>query len=58
MGRTHPTECRHGVVIDWGDFGPCQNCDEHPDTDDCPNLRDCLTCAEESGSSRSSGGDQ
>lgn len=22
MGRTMPTECEHGKVLDWGDFGP------------------------------------
>jgi hypothetical protein len=22
MGRMLPEECEHGVVIDWGDFGP------------------------------------
>ncbi len=34
MSRTLPTECEHGVVIDWGDFGPsddarpsCARCD-------------------------------
>lgn len=37
--RTLPTECPHGVVLDWGDFGPssgneydpgneCRRCDE------------------------------
>lgn len=30
MGRTMPTECEHGNVIDWGDFGP------HPDG--CPGM--------------------
>jgi hypothetical protein len=36
MGRTHPTECPHGVTVDWGDFGPdphdgsvgAQECDQ------------------------------
>src|SRR5690606_8766791 len=35
MGRTMPTECDHGVVVDWGDFGPedeeaprCVDCDQ------------------------------
>jgi hypothetical protein len=45
MSRTHPTDCEHGVTVDWGDFGPCRNCDDHPDTDDCPNLVDCPDCA-------------
>ncbi len=51
MGRTMPTECKHGVVIDWGDFGPCvDGCDrEHLGSDDCPNLQDCLTCLDENG---------
>lgn len=22
MGRAMPVECEHGVVVDWGDFGP------------------------------------
>lgn len=22
MSRTMPTECEHGLVSDWGDFGP------------------------------------
>jgi hypothetical protein len=22
MGRDHPIECEHGVVLDWGDFQP------------------------------------
>lgn len=22
MGRTMPTECPHGKILDWGDFGP------------------------------------
>jgi len=50
MGRTMPTECRHGVVIDWGDFGPCvDGCDrEHPDTDECPNFQECPDCQVES----------
>lgn len=43
MSRTMPTECEHGEIVDWGDFGPCQDCDEHPD-DDCPNFRDCRQC--------------
>ena len=43
MSRYMPTECRHGNVTDYGDFGPCQNCDEHDD--DCPNLIDCPECA-------------
>lgn len=43
MGRTIPTDCAHGVTVDWGDFGPCQNCDEHPD-EGCPNLVDCAAC--------------
>lgn len=25
MSRTMPTECPHGVVLDWGDFGPNQD---------------------------------
>lgn len=29
MGRTMPTECWHGRIIDWGDFGPGD--DDEPD---------------------------
>lgn len=43
MSRMMPTECRHGFVVDWGDFGECQNCDEHDDGD-CPNLAECPEC--------------
>lgn len=32
-GRTLPTECSHGVTVDWGDFG----CDEYHD-------EGCSTC--------------
>lgn len=39
MGRTMPTQCEHGNVIDWGDFGPvytpeptCLQCDAAPRT--------------------------
>jgi hypothetical protein len=45
-GRTMPTECAHGVTVDWGDFGPCQNCDEHGD-ELCPNVQRCWQCDEE-----------
>ena len=44
MSRTLPTDCPHGVTVDWGDFGPCQDCSDHGD-DDCPNLTDCPDCA-------------
>lgn len=36
MGRTMPTECPHGKVVDWGDFGDdwepqaCDACDARP----------------------------
>lgn len=43
MGRTMPTECEHGTTIDYGDFGPCQDCSEH-DEGECPNFRDCEQC--------------
>lgn len=43
MSRTMPYECEHGVVIDWGDFGPCQDC-EHDSIDDCPNFARCDEC--------------
>lgn len=25
MGRMLPVECEHGIVVDWGDFGPDEN---------------------------------
>ena len=34
MGRTLPTECEHGTVIDWGDFGP-EDGDAPPPCPDC-----------------------
>lgn len=51
MGRTMPTECPHGKVVDWGDFGDdwepqaCDACDARPyvwvswsvDLDEVPN---------------------
>ena len=44
MSRTMPTECEHGEIIDWGDFGPCQgDCDHEGD---CPNFPDCPDCME------------
>lgn len=50
--RTLPTECQHGVVIDHGDFGPCQDCDDH-DLGDCPNFVDCEQCSGETAQRRS-----
>ena len=50
MSRYMPTECRHGNVTDYGDFGPCQNCDEHDDLlddGDCPNFANCPQCDEQ-----------
>lgn len=44
MSRDLPTECEHGVVVDWGHFGPCQDCAEHPG-EDCPNFGTCEECA-------------
>jgi hypothetical protein len=35
MGRTMPTECEHGNVIDWGDFGP-----EDGPLPECPECED------------------
>lgn len=46
MGRTMPSECDHGVVLDWGDFGPCQDCSEHGG-DACPNFSRCGACEAE-----------
>ena len=43
MSRCLPTECHHGTIVDWGDFGECQDCDEH-DGEECPNLADCPQC--------------
>lgn len=39
-----PVDCQHGVTIDWGDFGPCQDCNDHPG-ESCPSLVDCPECA-------------
>lgn len=43
MGRYLPTVCQHGIEVDAGDFGPCQNCDDHGD-DPCPNFKACHQC--------------
>lgn len=43
MGRTLPYECEHGTIIDWGDFGPCQDCNEH-EGEPCPNYESCSQC--------------
>lgn len=45
MSRTMPTECEHGEIVDWGDFGPCQGDCDHDD--DCPNFQDCPDCTKE-----------
>lgn len=51
-GRTMPTECRHGRIIDWGDFGPddpehCPDCESRSTT----HSEDCWqwhpTCAQQ-----------
>ena len=45
--RTMPTDCEHGVTIDYGDFGPCQDCDTDHDPmlpDVCPNFQRCAEC--------------
>lgn len=50
MGRTLPTECEHGTIVDWGDFGPCiDGCErEHPEyVDDCPNFEVCPECVDD-----------
>lgn len=56
MGRTLPTECPHGVIVDWGDFGPtcplALEADEEYteyclDPEWCPSCyTDCPQCAE------------
>lgn len=46
MGRTLPSECQHGTTVDWGDFGPCQDCSEHDDGS-CPNYAACDKCEAE-----------
>lgn len=47
--RTLPTECHHGVTVDWGDFGSCQGyCDiEGHDPWDCPDKPGCRECEAE-----------
>lgn len=47
-----PVDCHHGRTIDWGDFGPCQNCAEHDWSDDCPNFEPCDLCAVEQAQGR------
>lgn len=49
MGRTLPIECKHGVTVDWGDFGPCQGeCDVvHPGEFECPDVPGCPECEAE-----------
>jgi hypothetical protein len=44
--RTLPYECQHGTTIDYGDFGPCQDCSEHEGAP-CPNFVDCERCEAE-----------
>lgn len=44
--RMMPMECAHGWTVDWGDFGPCQDCDEH-DGERCPNYTPCPQCEAE-----------
>lgn len=39
-GRTLPVECEHGVVADWGDFGP------DPD-DGQVGVHPCIVCMAE-----------
>jgi hypothetical protein len=51
MSRYMPTVCVHGVTVDWGDFGPCQNCDNHADWE-CPNLANCPKCNTEAAHKR------
>jgi hypothetical protein len=45
--RTMPMDCEHGVTVDWGDFGPCQDCAEHNWDDNCPNIVECPDCADD-----------
>lgn len=52
--RTMPFECEHGLILDWGDFGPdpddgsvgaqrCDECDQRCDPTD-PMLELCAGC--------------
>lgn len=41
--RTMPYVCPHGVEVDAGDFGPCQDCETHGDAE-CPNFTSCERC--------------
>lgn len=36
MSRTLPTECGHGYIFDWGDFGPDED-DGQVGTEKCPH---------------------
>lgn len=38
MGRVHPIECQHGVIVGWGDFGPGDRMGEP--CPQCVDLRD------------------
>lgn len=38
MGRTMPVECDHGVIFDWGDFGPDPD-DSSAGVEECPQCR-------------------
>lgn len=49
--RTLPIECHHGTTVDYGDFGPCQDCAEH-DWADCPNFVACEQCLAEEADAR------
>lgn len=53
--RRLPTECHHGTTVDWGDFGPCQDCSEHGWDGDCPNFTPCEQCEVEAQQARSEG---
>lgn len=46
MGRTLPTECKHGHVWDWGDFGGCNHDDWDESCRYC-NPPECPSCLKE-----------
>jgi hypothetical protein len=46
--RTLPTECHHGNIVDWGDFGQHQNgCPDGCTWQTCPDLPICDQCEAE-----------
>lgn len=45
MGRTMPTECEHGKILDWGDFGGPDSTPQ--DCDECERKRQLMAIVNE-----------